>query len=148
MAQEKKEKTYVLKLDLSNPFHKEFHEKVQKELTLVNTPVQAIARELGKRVKTKLIKESDIVIEMLGEMPGSKRDELIYRPLGEEEINELCYKGFCLTYPNEKISQNAFWRQKIGRMKNPDKELKNFEEKALLHYKSLFEISQSNQTSE
>ena len=138
MSQAKQEKTYVLKLDLSNPIYKEFHEKVQKELAIVNAPVQAIAKELGKRVKTKLNKESDVVIEMLGNMPESKRDDLMYRPLGEEEINELCYKGFCLTHPEEKVSQSAFWRQKVGNMKSPQKELKKFEEVALKYYQSLF----------
>ena len=141
MNENKTKKTYTLKLDLTNSRHLEIHQKIQKELNTANAPLRAMGTVLGKRARGKLLTESHILLEMIGNMPKGKIDHLIRQSLEgknyDKIINELVHIGYRLQNPDSDIEKGSFLNKVIRKMKNPDKEMKALEGLAIQHFKDL-----------
>jgi len=122
-------------LDLNNPEDLERLQKIEREENVVNGPLRSIAKILGQRVKTKLIKRSEIVKNMdNGSLPLKKQEELRQKCFEPEHLNELRYQGFLLKNPNETVSKDEFHSNVVFNMKNPKKELAEYEKIALEHF--------------
>ena len=152
MNENKTKKTYILKLDLTNSRHLEIHKKIQKEFNIANAPLKSMRANLGKRIKTRLLVESNILLEMIGDMPKGKIDDLINESFQgknyDEIINELTYMGYCLKNPDTTIQKGSFLNQVIRAMKNPDEEMKELEKLAIQHLKNLGQQGESDALSE
>ena len=123
---------YSFDLDLTNPEELKAHEQFQLEAKQINSALT----KLGKRVKTKLIKSSEIVKlrAINGTIPKSVKDDLKYKNLDDEKLNELRFQGYCLKNPDQDITLMTFFARIVPKMKNSEKELKELEKFALEHF--------------